>query len=540
MRLRIHQISVDLDYRDADVLSEVARRLDCRDDALDRLVILRRSVDARGRDRKPRFVLSVEVDVRDDVGPVLVPGRVVEAHSPEPAALPRRIASMRRRPIVVGAGPAGLLAALTLAEAGANPLLIDRGAEVELRGRQVGAFWGGGVLDPESNVLYGEGGAGLFSDGKLTSRSKDRGAICRLFEVLVDCGASPDILIDAEPHLGSDVLLHLIPALRERILEAGADIHFGTRLVDVHVDNGAVRGVAVTQDEGAPEEIETDLCVLATGHSARDVYSLLAEADVPLQPKAFAVGVRIEMPQRLIDRAQYGRWAKHPKLESAGFRLTRKAGATARACYSFCTCPGGVVIACASSAGMLTTNGMSYSGRAKPFGNAALLVPVGPDDFGIGAEHDPLVGVEVQMALERAAFVAGGADYGLPAQPLTDFLAGRRSSGIPDGRSCARAVPADMAELLPDGVVRTLRRSLPLMLREINGVRLEDVLLYGAETRSSSPVRIARDPQTGEAVDVKGLYPAGEGSGHAGGIVSSALDGIAAARSILAAALTPC
>ena len=524
IRLRIHQIALRLDYEKPDVVTAIARLLQCRDDEIGDLKLLRRSIDARRKDAAPRFVLSAEVEYLGVSKPPLKPGRVEVAEvlaplPPLPRALPRT-----HRPMVVGAGPAGLLAALTLAEAGAEPLLIERGSDVPVRGRQVEAFWTEGVLDPECNVLYGEGGAGLFSDGKLTSRSKDRGAMHRLFQLLVECGAPSDILIDAEPHLGSDLLAQIIPTLRRRIGELGGEVRFGKRLEDLHVEDGALRGVTVSGDG-----IAVDTCFLATGHSARDVYRLLANVGVPMVAKPFAVGVRVEMRQPRIDAAQYGRWATHPKLRHAGFRLTRKAEKGTRVCYSFCACPGGLVMACASSEGLLTTNGMSYSSRAKPFGNAAFLVPVGTDDYPANRQHEPLRGIAYQEAMERAAFRAGGADYGLPAQPLADFLVGRETRELPDARSCTRAAPADLASLLPDEVAGTLRSALPKMLRELDGIRDEDILLYGVETRSSSPVRVLRNPETRQSVGVKGLYPIGEGSGYAGGIVSSALDGMAAA-----------
>jgi uncharacterized protein len=528
MRLRINQLSMKLEYEPPDVLATIARLLDCREDELDRLVFLRRSLDARRKDAPPRFVLSAEVDYLGEAAPPFTPGRIEPAAEPESPQVIAHAAPGRHRPVVVGAGPAGLMAALTLAEAGWRPLLIDRGVDVETRRQQVETFWQEGVLRLESNVFYGEGGAGLFSDGKLTARSKDRSAIRHFLQILVACGASSDILIDAEPHLGSDVLGRIIPTLRQRIQEHGGEVRFGARLDGVHIRDGTLCGVTI-----CGEEIATDACFLATGHSARDVYTMLAKSGVPLNAKGFALGVRAEIPQRRIDIAQYGLWAGHPRLGSAGFRLTRRPGRTTRACYSFCACPGGLVMPCASSDGLLTTNGMSYSSRAKPFGNAAFLVPVGPNDYPTGVEYAALAGVELQRTTERAAFLAGGGDYGLPAQPLVDFLAKREPAGIPEARSCARAVPADMARLLPDKIVATLRSALPKMLRELDGIRHEHVLLYGVETRSSSPVRIVRDPETRQSTGVKGLYPIGEGSGYAGGIVSSALDGMASARRAL-------
>ena len=529
MRLRIHQVSVKLEYEKPDVVTAVARILDCPIDRLENLELLRRSVDARRKDAPPRFVLSVDVDYLGDADPRLRPGRIelaVEKRSEPP--VPSRSPS-DHRPVVVGAGPAGLMAALTLAEAGHRPLLLERGADVRIRSHQVETFWQEGVLNPESNVLYGEGGAGLFSDGKLTARSKDRGAIRRFFETLVSCGGTSDILIDSEPHLGSDALTEVIPMLRQRIQHAGGEIRFDTRLSGLHSENGQLRGVTTDVDE-----IKTETCFLATGHSARDVYGLLAEAGVPLAAKPFAVGLRAEIPQSRLNVAQYGRWARHPKLGAAGFRLTRRPTKSARSCYTFCTCPGGLVMACASDEGLLTTNGMSYSGRAKPYGNAAFLVPVVPDDFAVGAKHPALAGIMLQRSLERAAFLAGGSDYGLPAQTLIEFLKELPRTGIPDTRSCDRAIAADLNSLLPEAVSHTLRETLPKMIGELDGIRLEDVLLYGVETRSSSPVRIVRDPETLASTGLNGLYPIGEGSGYTGGIVSSALDGMGAVERYLA------
>ena len=530
MRLRINQIIVKLKYTPEDVLHVIARRLEVQEQDLGNVEILRRSIDARKKDRPPLYVLSVEVSYEGETPPALTPGQVDVTQEPEPRPVVRATRPITHRPIVVGAGPAGLMTALMLAEAGCRPLLVERGAQTETRQPQVKAFWRQALLDPESNVLYGEGGAGLFSDGKLTARSKDRSAIRHFFETLVACGASPDILIDAEPHIGSDVLAEIIPALRQRIVEVGGEVQFNARLDDVGAEDGTLRGVVVSGTEH-----RTDACFLATGHSARDVYHMLGQRAVPLEAKPFAIGVRLELPQRRIDWAQYGRWALESSLGSASFRLTWKGGHDTRSCYSFCMCPGGIVIACASSEGLLTTNGMSFSGRAKPFGNAAFLVPVSTKDFPQQEGcHPALSGIAFQEAFERAAFEAGGSDYSLPAQRLAEFLAGTNPKDIPVERSCARATPANLETLLPPIIMRTLRRAIPRMLRELNGVKLEEVLVYATETRSSSPVRIVRNPATGESLGVRGLYPIGEGSGYTGGIVSSALDGMNAATRWLA------
>ena len=525
MRLRINQISVRLAYGESDVLQVISRKLRCEKGQLGQLEIIRRSLDARKKDKEPCYILSVEVDYRGKP-PRLQPNQVDKAPKLEPPLVFPGAGKVEHPPVVIGAGPAGLMAALTLAEAGFKPLLIERGAETGDRSEQVEAFWKKGILNTESNVLFGEGGAGLFSDGKLTARSKDRARIRRFFETLVACGASSDILIDSAPHIGSDDLTRIIPAIRNRIWELGGACAFNSRLENIQIETGTLRGVTV-----AGKEIRTGACFLATGHSARDIYSMLADHGVALEAKPFAVGVRLEIPQHRINTGQYGCWAKLPNLGSASFRLTRKEEENARRCYSFCMCPGGLVISCASSEGLLTTNGMSLSARDKPFGNAAFLVPADLSDFGSGSGNPVLAGIEFQKQMERAAFEAGGSDYGLPAARLIDFLEGKIGA-LPAERSCSRAVPALLQNILPEFVSSTLQSAIPNMLRELNAVKLEEATLYAAETRSSAPVRILREP-SGESRTVKGLYPCGEGSGYAGGIVSSALDGMKAAEQFI-------
>ena len=516
MRLRIHQLSVRLAYGPGDLKKAVCRKLRCSKEQIHQLEILRRSIDARKKEREPRFVFSVEVEYSGKP-PHLRPGQIEKAPRPTPPPVFSAPEPDSPPPVVIGAGPAGLMTALTLAEAGYKPLLIERGAETPDRESAVRAYWNEGVLDPENNVLYGEGGAGLFSDGKLTARTKDRERVRRFFAQLVECGASEDILIDAMPHIGSDRLAQIIPALRNRIWERGGACAFNSRLEDFIIEDGRLRGVVVSG-----KTIRTDACFLATGHSARDVYNLLFRHGVSLEPKPFAVGVRLEIPQHRIDEAQYGSWVSLiDRLGHASFRLTRREEEQARRCYSFCMCPGGEVISCASSDALLTSNGMSLSRRDEPFGNAAFLVPVEPTDFPQTTPTE-LAGIAFQQQLEQAAFEAGGGTYALPAQRLTDFLANRKDE-IPAARSAPRAVSANLHDILPDFIRRTLRSALPKMLEKLPGVLLEEALLYGNETRSSSPLRILRS-RRGESLSVRGLYPCGEGSGYAGGIVSSAID----------------
>lgn len=531
MRLLVHQVNVPLSYDDPTILQRVSRKIGCDSDCLANPKIVRRSLDARARNPEPVYALTVEVDFNLPSLPPSATRPAVEivtgpTEDESPSTRVRTLPETGIRPVVVGAGPAGLMAAYQLAIAGARPLLIERGDEVSERAPKVAQFWNDGILDPESNVLYGEGGAGLFSDGKLTARSKERGRIRDFMKLLHTCGANENVLIDAEPHVGSDALLTIVPRLRERIIATGGEVRFRSRLDAVIIEAGQLRAIVVNG-----HEIACTHCVLAVGHSARDVYEMLANRGVALQPKPFAVGVRLEIPQSAIDRAQYGRFAGSPLLGPASFRLTRREEEGVRSCYSFCMCPGGKVITCASEPGLLTTNGMSYSKRSLPLGNAAFLVPVGPADY---PEHaiPALAGVEFQRKLERDAFTAAGGGYKVPAVRLVDFLAKSVSAALPEGGSCPVAVPVEFRTLLPDFVTTTLEKVIPPMLQELYGVKLKDAVLYAPETRSSSPLWITRTAE-GESVNTRGLYPVGEGAGYAGGIVSSAIDGMRSAEHLL-------
>ncbi|PCI30453.1 MAG: hypothetical protein COB67_02045 [SAR324 cluster bacterium] len=532
MKIRLHQVKLSLGYQEQDIPKIVAQELRCELSLIKELKVIRRSVDARSRRSAPHFIVSVELDFPAHLLTKNLQKITEIVEEPKIVIQPRlasHLVAKRPRPVVVGAGPAGLMAALALAEAGLRPLLIERGAAAPERTEQVARFWKGDAFNEESNTLYGEGGAGLFSDGKLTSRSKDRPRVKRFLEALVRCGASPSILIDAEPHVGSDVLAEIVPRMRQLIIDYGGEVRFNCRLNQVFIEEGRLQAVQVND-----ERIETDACVLATGHSARDVFRMLAFAGVPLEAKSFAIGVRVELPQARVDQAQWHEWAGHPRLGAASFRLTRKEEQDSRSCYSFCMCPGGMVIACASSAGQITTNGMSLSKRDESYANAAFLVPIRPTDIPVTGSADPAIldNYKFQEAIEEKAFRLGGGNYAVPASRLQDFLEGRISKDLPPGRSNQRSVPVDLREILPDFVCATLTSAIPKMLQKMRGVVLNEVILYGAETRSSSPIRVVRG-KDGHSTGVRGLFPTGEGAGYAGGIVSSSIDGLRASEAII-------
>jgi uncharacterized FAD-dependent dehydrogenase len=491
-------------------------------DAFSSLRVLKRSLDAR-RNRPPCFVYSVEVVLPDDVclsdaatGEIKIrveqesPGAVNGAQNL--LASRRLIQAGAKKVVVLGCGPAGLFAALRLAEQGIPVLLLERGDAVPERCRQVQDFWKTGILNRESNVLFGEGGAGTFSDGKLTSRVKNP-HMGLVKETLVELGAPPDILIDAKPHIGTDRLRAVVVNFRRKLLDLGCEIRFGALVSDFIARDGRLVGVVVNGEE----EIKVDHLVLAMGQNADDTYQKLHERGVQLAPKPFALGVRIEHPQSLINQIQYGKW-QHPDLPPADYFLTAKVARPERSVYTFCMCPGGQVIGCSSEPGGVITNGMSRSARDGLYGNSAVVVNVSPDDFS-GTPQEPLQGLAFRRHWEERAFVLGGGNYSAPAQRLTDFLKGRA---------------AFLAEVLPVFVTAALQDGLRQFNGKMPGFVTAEAMLIGVETRTSSPVRILRTA-AGQSVNTVGIYPCGEGAGYAGGIVSSALDGIRAAESLIRA-----
>ena len=493
------------------------------------LELRKRSIDARKRDKiSLTYTVRTSLDAAAETR-LAKQGKDIRLVDAATRTFPSRAAKpLEERPIVVGAGCAGLFCALTLARAGLEPLLIERGDDAARRGAVVAEHNATGALDPNCNIQFGAGGAGTFSDGKLATGTKSPSHRF-ILETFVEAGASPEILYDAHPHVGSDVLPHVVDRIVEMIREAGGEVRFRTRMTALVRDGSSVRGIRVEQD-GREEELPSRCVVLATGHSARDVYGMLAQQGISLERKTFAMGVRIEHLQADIDRALYGASAGNPLLGAAPYKLSCHLD-NGRGVFSFCMCPGGYVVSAASEQGGVCTNGMSYSGRSGTNANAGLLANVLPEDL---PGDDVLAGIELQRYCERAAFEAGGGAFAAPAQLVGDFLAHRSSSGA--GRvqpTYPRGVAwGTLDGCLPDYILSSLRTALPLLGRKLAGYDAADAVLTGVETRSSSPVRITRGENL-ESVGCTGLIPVGEGAGYAGGIMSAAADGIRAAEAII-------
>ncbi|CAN5203492.1 NAD(P)/FAD-dependent oxidoreductase [soil metagenome] len=522
-----------LDHGEAALLRAVSHLLGIPERDVRKLEVYKRSVDAReGKPVRLSYTIDAEVDdeaaILERVGAKNVaprPDERYEAFRPVPAG------GGRPRPVIIGTGPCGLFCALLLARAGRNPILLERGKPAGERARDVTGFWRRGwALDPESNVQFGEGGAGTFSDGKLYTQIKDREHRIRwILRELVAAGAPPDILVNGKPHIGTDRLITVVRHLREEIIACGGEVRFGAKVVDLMVDRGAARGVVLADGS----VVETDTVVVAVGHSARDSFRMLQRAGVRFEAKPFSLGVRIEHPQRLIDAGQFGRAAGHPRLGAAAYKFVSHCR-NGRSAYSFCMCPGGLVVAAASEPGGVVTNGMSSYARAEANANSGLMVDVRPGDF--DGHDDPLAGCDYQRHWEEKAFELGGGNYFAPAQRVGDFLRGRASESL--GKVVPSyqpgVTPTDLAQCLPPFVVETLRLAIPRIERNLRGFAHPDAVMVGVESRSSSPLRMPRHRDSLESEGLAGVFPAGEGAGYAGGIVSAAADGMRVAEVLVA------
>jgi hypothetical protein len=470
------------------------------------LRILRRSIDARSR-QGVKVVLQVEgyVDTLPELPPVFEPEL--------------RDVSGAKHAVIVGAGPAGLFAALRLIAVGIRPIILERGKDVRSRRRDLAAMTRGGVVNPDSNYCFGEGGAGTYSDGKLYTRSTKRGNVERILKLFVHFGADPRILVDTHPHIGTNKLPGIISSMREAIEECGGEVRFNCRLTDIVLDGDRITGVQTNNDE----VIRCEQVILATGHSARDVFALLHAKGILVEAKPFALGVRIEHPQSLIDRIQYRCEVRNEHLPPASYALVEQE--YGRGVFSFCMCPGGIIAPAATSPGEVVVNGWSPSKRNNPYANSGTVVAVDEKDFAAFGFTGPLAGMQYQQMVEQKAFVVGGSTLAAPAQRMTDFVDGRVSSSLPDCSYTPGIVPARIKDVLPVDVSEALRKAMQDFGKKMRGYYTSEAVLVATESRTSSPVRIPRDKDTLEHPQIRGLYPCAEGAGYAGGIVSAAIDG---------------
>ncbi|MFV9511789.1 NAD(P)/FAD-dependent oxidoreductase [Tepidibacillus sp. LV47] len=530
MAIRISNIKLPLEHTERDLVEAIEKKLRVPLKKIKKYEIVKRSIDAR---RDVRFVYQIEATLTIDEKKLVEKLRTQDVQIVKEKKKKELIPGDKELlypPIIIGAGPSGLFAALELAKHGYRPLILERGKDVERRSKDILHFWRTGELNIHSNVQFGEGGAGTFSDGKLTTRIKDS-RIDQVFQTFVEAGAPKEILYVHKPHIGTDNLKKIVYNLRQRLIKMGAIIKFDSLVTNLIIEHGKVVALEVNHKYQIPAQV----VIMAIGHSARDTYEMLYQQGVKIQGKPLAIGARIEHPQQLINEAQYGRYANAPQLGAADYTLVKKAGESDddRACYSFCMCPGGVVVAAASEKGMVVTNGMSYYSRASRVANSALVATVSTDDF---KGDDPLAGVRYLRKYEKKAYQLGGGGYKAPAQKVGDFLDGVPSNDFADVpfRPTYRPgiTPSDLHFALPDFVSKSLEQAILEFGKKLRGYDSRNAVLTGVETRTSAPVRIPRKDDF-QSENVEGLYPAGEGAGYAGGIVSAAVDGIRVAEHLI-------
>lgn len=528
--IKINQLKLPISHQREDLENKVCKLLKISPEKVNGIEVLKRSLDARKTPLMYNYKLGVFADGEEKIVKKLknkdiTLGTFVEYRFPKMGEVP-----LTQRPVVIGAGPAGLFCTLMLAKAGFSPILLERGEAVSERQKKVEHFWQTGELDPQSNVQFGEGGAGTFSDGKLNTLVKDTHGRSRfVLKTFVGFGAKDDILYESKPHIGTDILVDVVQNLRKEILELGGEIHFHSQVTDLRVENGAITAVLVNQKQW----ITTQTVVLAIGHSARDTFRMLLDRQVPIRSKAFAVGVRMEHPQSLINENQYGK--DYPdSLPAAAYKLTRKV-AEDRGVYSFCMCPGGYVVNASSEEGMTAVNGMSYQARDGENANSAMIISVRPEDFG---SEEPLAGLEFQRQLEKAAYREGKGK--IPVQLFGDFCKNQVSTRLGEVPVTTKGqwTFGNVRSIFPENLAAGLEEGIKGCERLIPGFAREDAVLLGVESRTSSPVRIERSNESLES-EVQGLFPCGEGAGYAGGIMSAAMDGIKVAEAI-AMKFKPC
>lgn len=520
----IQQMKLDFDHSNEQFIQSICKTLGIDKKAIIEYKIVKKSIDARDKNAI-KTVYSVLVDIEGKLHPKKIDNKNIMLTTPRKYEFPSTKKELSEPPIIIGSGPAGLFCALILAENGYKPIVLERGMDVDTRMKDVSLFWETGVLKENSNIQFGEGGAGTFSDGKLNTGVKD--AFLRkekILEEFVEAGAPREILYLSKPHIGTDYLVKVVKQIRAKIESLGGEIRFNHLVTDLVIENNQIQGVKI---QGG-KVISSKHVVLAIGHSARDTFAMLKKLNVPMIQKAFAIGLRIEHPQELIQKSQFGPSYKNSALPVADYKLTYQT-TKGRAVYSFCMCPGGFVVNASSEINQIVCNGMSNFKRDARNANSALLVNVLPEDFN---STDVLAGVEFQRQWERAAFEIAGANYNMPVQKYEDFLFNRQSKSLGDIEPCLKGKYqfANLNECLPNFVAESIKEGIMDFDKKIKGFGRPDALLTGVETRSSSPVRILRNERFES--DIKGLYPCGEGAGYAGGIMSAAMDGIKVAESI--------